>query len=77
MSAPAIASAGAPPGKVRNPMSPGRRAWRRFCLNRRGYVSLWIFSILLALSLFAEVLSNDRPLLVHYQGSHYFPFLKA
>jgi len=77
MSGPAIASASAPPGKVRNPMSPSRRAWRRFCQNRRGYISLWIFGILFAMSLFAEVLSNDRPLLVHYQDGYYVPFLKA
>ena len=77
MSTPVVTTAGTPSGQARNHLSPGRRAWRRFCLNRRGYVSLWIFSILLVLSLFAEVLSNDRPLLVHYQGSHYFPFLKA
>ena len=77
MSGPVIASASAPPGNVRNPMSPSRRAWRRFRQNRRGYVSLWIFGILFTLSLFAEVLSNDRPLLVHYQDGYYVPFLKA
>jgi len=63
--------------QVRNHRSPGQRAWRRFRRNRRGYASLWIFSILLVLSLFAEILSNDRPLLVHYQGGYYVPFLKA
>jgi microcin C transport system permease protein len=56
--------------------SPSRRAWQRFKSNRRGYVSLWIFAVLFALSLFAEVLSNDRPLLVRYQGENYFPVLK-
>ena len=61
----------------RYPLSPARRAWRRFRQNRRGYVSLWIFSVLLALSLFAEVVSNDRPLLVHYQNGYYLPFLNA
>jgi microcin C transport system permease protein len=50
-----------------------QRAWRRFKANRRGYVSLWLFSILFVLSLGAEVLSNDKPLLVHYQGEYYFP----
>ena len=77
MSTPVVTTAGTPSGRARNHLSPGRRAWRRFCRNRRGYVSLWIFSILLVLSLFAEVLSNDRPLLIQYQGGHYFPFLKA
>lgn len=60
-----------------NHLSPGGRAWRRFRANRRGYVSLWVFGILFALSLFAEVLSNDKPLMVQYQGGLYFPFLKT
>lgn len=58
-------------------LSPSQRRWRRFKANRRGYVSLWVFGILLAVSLFAEVLSNDKPLLVHYQGQYYFPLLKT
>jgi len=57
-------------------LSPGARAWRRFSANRRGYWSLWIFSVLFALSLFAEVLSNDKPLIVNFQGSLYFPIVK-
>lgn len=56
-------------------MSSSARAWRRFRANKRGYYSLWIFSILFVLSLFAEVLSNDKPLLVHYQGEYYSPLL--
>lgn len=51
------------------------RAWRRFRANRRGYYSLWIFAILLVLSLFAEVLSNNKPLVVRYDGDWYFPAL--
>ena len=47
-------------------LSPGQRAWRRFKQNRRGYVSLWIFAVAFALSLVADVLSNDRPIVVHY-----------
>ena len=57
-------------------LTPGERAWRRFKANRRGYWSLWIFSILFVLSLFAEVLSNDKPLIVHYDGGYYFPIFK-
>lgn len=52
-----------------------RRAWGRFKDNKRGYYSLWIFSILFGLSLFADVLSNDKPLIIHYQGEYYFPLL--
>jgi len=64
-------------GTQANNLSPGRRAWLRFRGNRRGYVSLWIFGVLFGLSLFAEVLSNDKPLIVYYEGSFYFPFVKA
>ena len=57
--------------------SPGQRAWYRFKNNKRGYYSLWIFSILFVLSLFAEILSNDKPVIVHYQNEYYFPILKT
>jgi microcin C transport system permease protein len=57
-------------------MSPGQRAWHRFRANKRGYYSLWIFSFVFVLSLFAEVISNDKPLLVHYQDEYYFPVFK-
>jgi microcin C transport system permease protein len=49
------------------------RAWQRFKANKRGYYSLWIFLLLFVLSLFAELLSNDRPLLVQYNGQSYYP----
>jgi microcin C transport system permease protein len=52
------------------------RAWLRFKANRRGYWSLWIFLVLFGLSLFAGVLSNDKPLVVSYEGSLYFPVVK-
>ena len=58
-------------------LSPGRRAWLRFKANRRGFVSLWIFSVLFVCCFFAEVLSNDKPLLVNYDNEYYFPVLKA
>ena len=58
-------------------LSPGQRAWLRFKTNRRGYISLWIFSILFVLCFFAEVISNDKPLLVSYEGDYYFPIMKV
>jgi microcin C transport system permease protein len=45
----------------------------RFKANRIGYASLWIFSILFGLSLCAEFIANDKPLIVRYQGQFYFP----
>ncbi len=60
------------------PLSPiNQRRWRNFCNNRRGYWSLWIFLALFTLSLFAEVIANDRPLLVRHEGKFYTPFLVA
>jgi len=47
--------------------------WARFKANRIGYASLWIFSILFGLSLCAEIIANDKPLIVRYQGQFYFP----
>ncbi|HEY1102948.1 MAG TPA: ABC transporter permease [Burkholderiaceae bacterium] len=58
------------------PLSPGRRAWRRFRRNRLGFYSLILFSLMVVLSLFAEVLSNDKPLVVRFEGQFYFPLVK-
>ena len=55
--------------------SPSRRAWQRFKRNRLGYWSLLVFCVLVVASLFAEVLSNDRPLVVRYEGQTYFPLV--
>jgi microcin C transport system permease protein len=57
--------------------SPGRRAWRRFRSNRLGYASLMVFAVLFAISLLAEVLSNDKPLVAKYEGRWYFPVLQT
>ncbi|OZA57834.1 MAG: peptide ABC transporter permease [Acidovorax sp. 17-64-282] len=57
-------------------LSPSRRAWLRFKRNRLGYWSLLIFCALVLVSLCAELVSNDRPLIVRYEGQTYFPMLK-
>jgi len=57
-------------------MSPlARRRIAIFRASRRGYWSLWIFLALFGLSLCAEVIANDRPLVVRYDGRWYFPVL--
>lgn len=57
-------------------LSPvNQQRWQRFRHNRRGYWSLWIFLIIFVLSLGAELLANDKPLLVHYQQRWYMPLL--
>ncbi len=50
-----------------------RRRVDNFCANRRGYWSLWLFIGLFTVSLFAELIANDRPLLVKYDGAYYVP----
>src|SRR5437764_14794271 len=52
-----------------------RRRLDNFRANRRGFWSLWIFLALFVVTLFAEFIANDRPLLVRYEGSFYFPVL--
>ena len=49
------------------------RQWQAFRSNRRGYWSLWIFLFLFIASLGAELIANDKPLLVRYDGDWYTP----
>jgi microcin C transport system permease protein len=56
------------------PITPlTRRRLEAFRRNRRGYWSLWIFLALFAVSLFAEFITNDRPLVIRYDDAWYFP----
>jgi microcin C transport system permease protein len=48
-----------------------------FRANRRGWWSFWIFLILFVLSLFAEFIANDKPILVSFDGSYYVPVLQS
>ncbi|MGE0627108.1 MAG: ABC transporter permease [Hyphomicrobiaceae bacterium] len=52
-----------------------RRRWEAFCANRRGYWSLWFFLGLLFVSLFAELIANDKPIVVSYKGELLFPIV--
>jgi microcin C transport system permease protein len=65
-----------------NPVVPPRkpllsptnlRRWENFKANRRGYWSLWIFLGIFLLSLLAEGLANDRPIIASYKGEILFP----
>ncbi len=63
-----------PASKLKLAVSKKRaRTWQRFKRNKRGYYSLILFAILFGISLMAEVVSNDSPLLVKYDGKLYFP----
>ena len=55
-------------------LSPlNQRRWRNFRANRRAWWSLWIFLVLYGISLFAEFLANDVPMVVNYRGAYQFP----
>src|SRR5262245_29082061 len=54
-----------------------RRRLHNFRANQRGFWSLLIFLVLFAVTLFAEFIANDRPLLIYYDGGLYFPVLRA
>jgi microcin C transport system permease protein len=57
-------------------LSPlNQRRWQNFKANRRGYWSLWIFLVLFVLSLFAEFIANDKPILAYYKGELLAPVL--
>ena len=58
-------------------LSPlNQRRWRNFKRNRRAFWSLIVFSVLFGLSLFAEFLANDKPILVNYRGDYYMPIFR-
>ena len=59
-------------------LSPlNQRRWRNFKANGRGLVSLWLFGILFFVTLFAEFLANDKPLLIRHEGAFYMPVFTA
>lgn len=59
------------------PLSPlNQRRFERFKAHKRGWWSLWLFLALFVLSLGAELIANDKPLVVRYDGGWYFPVLK-
>lgn len=62
---------------MKGPFSIGRRRWRQFRANRRGWWSLWFFLAMLSVSLGAEFIANDKPILVNYEQSFYWPVFKA
>ncbi|AQZ95484.1 ABC transporter permease [Halopseudomonas phragmitis] len=58
-------------------LSPlNQRRFARFKANRRGWWSLHIFLVLFTLSLGAEMIANDKPLLLKYESQYYFPVFK-
>ncbi len=62
---------------INSPQSPSQRAWQRFRRNRLGFFSMCLFVLIFLLSLFAEMLSNDKPLMARYQGHWYAPIVQT
>ncbi|MBJ9616342.1 ABC transporter permease [Burkholderia multivorans] len=57
--------------------SPARRVWQRFRQQKLGYWSFVIFVVAFAASIAAPLWSNDKPLVVRYDGHYYFPLFHA
>lgn len=56
------------------PVTPlNRRRIDNFKANKRGYWSFWIFLVIFVVSLFAELIANDKPLLIYFDDSFYSP----
>ena len=55
----------------------GRRRLAKFRANRRAFYALWIFLGLFVVSLFAEFVANEKPLVVFYDGAFYAPVFNA
>ncbi len=53
------------------------RRLQNFRANRRGWWSLWIFAVLFVVTLFAEFVANDKPILVYYDGGFYTPIFNT
>ncbi|HWV51955.1 ABC transporter permease [Pseudorhodoplanes sp.] len=63
-----------PPERRPLRLSPiNKRRWQNFKRNRRGFISLFVFLFLFVTSLFAEVIANDKPFMIQYDGRFYFP----
>lgn len=58
-----------------NPIWQAR--FKRFKKNKQGVLSLGIFLVLFIVCMSANFIANEKPLVVNYQGSLYFPILKA
>ena len=66
------------PVKKAKGFSPlAQRRWQNFKNNRRGWWSLWFFMVLFVLSLGAELIANDKPIVLSYDDQLYWPIFKA
>ncbi len=54
-----------------------QQRWHRFKANRRAFFSLWIFSLVFTVALFAELIANDKPLFIYYDSELYIPIVNS
>ncbi len=73
----AVVSSRIDAARARVSPSPARRVWQRFRQQRLGYWSFVIFFVAFAASVAAPLWSNDKPLVVRYDGQYYFPLFHA
>ena len=68
---------GVPPRRNLPQLSPiNKRRWENFKANKRGYWSFWIFLVLFFVTLFAEFIANNKPIVVSYDGHWYAPIFR-
>ncbi len=53
-----------------------KRRWSNFKANRRGFISFWLFLIIFIVSMAANFVANDKPLVMRYQDQFYWPMLR-
>ena len=49
--------------------------WRKFKASKRGFYAFWMFLTVFFVSLGAEFVANDKPLVVYFDGQWYFPIV--
>ncbi len=52
-----------------------QQRWQKFKHNRKSYWSLWLFGFLFSICLFAEIVANDKPVLIQFNDEFYFPLM--
>lgn len=59
-------------------LSPmNQRRFKKFRGNKRGWYSLWLFTVIFTVSLFADFIANDKPVYIQFEDKHYFPIFNT
>lgn len=49
----------------------------KYIKNKRAKTAFWLLAVILLLSLFSEIIANDKPIILKYQGEYFFPIAKV